>query len=305
MAEEEATRGRQSKTPISKPSRALDARPMDAALNLLAGQHATRRSNETQNRGDEDVTLGESSMNRGQEEMRPSVLDAGAKHPSYVFTEPKVEPPIAGGGLMTEPAMELERARAAEERMRQTQAEFLGESEQRAPSTREAEARARPSETIPEPIGAEAETTEEEDVDIESGRLRDTRAQQQIKQLAQQQAREQAQLIQKQVRKKILDSIKIGNGALSIETLAITLLINLALWNIQGINKYLWKSDLIPSQSNAEDFVCTTCNFFVCFNGLFCSPPCFLGPVLLVLGTMFYFAKEYAEPIFKIFNIFT
>lgn len=287
---------------------------MATALNLLAGQQLERRTTggtgsrtEVEQIAGGDTELAGSSLSERGEESSESVLELAFKPRSYTEEQiPSVEAPLAGGGLMQTPTMELERVRAEEAQMRRTQAQLVRAPEAGAAPRAAAAPPATPGEAPSSvtPEGVEAPEAEEEEVagDLESARLRALRQREQERRIAQQQAQQQARQIKKEMQKKMLDQIKMANGALSIETIAITLLINLALWNIQGINKYIFKNDLIPDQSFPEDMLCVTCDFYMCFNGIFCSPPCFLGPVLIFFGTAIYFAGKLG--IFKVFKVF-
>lgn len=101
------------------------------------------------------------------------------------------------------------------------------------------------------------------------------------------------QQAKKQARKKLLDMIKGADVGLSVETVAITLIINLVIWNVQGINKYIFKSELIPEQSFPEDMCCAGCDLWMCFGWLM-SPPCFIGPVIMIIALIAYYGSKIA-----------
>jgi hypothetical protein len=253
------------------------ARRLDPALDLLASQQRDLRAQT----GDTPIR-GSSLIERG-EAPATSVLEAGRQPRSYTESQtPDVGSPFAGGGLMETPAMELERVRAEEERMRRTQEQFVGAPTvptvgPQMPPSREAQPQGPAAEEVP---SEEEEAEEEEGLDIGAAQAQERREEERSRQIAQLQARQQAEQIRKEVHKKMLDQLKMANGGLSVETLAITLLINLALWNIQGINKYFFKSDIIPDQSFPEDMACATLDFAVIFGSI----PCILGPLFILIG---------------------
>lgn len=111
-----------------------------------------------------DARLSDESIALGRDERRASVLEPGSPMKSYTGgQEPDVGAPVAGGGLMESPGMELMRMREREERMRRTQEQLLG-----APAAPTAAAPGAPAAPIPLPAGggvaqAPAEIPEEEE----------------------------------------------------------------------------------------------------------------------------------------------
>ncbi len=227
------------------------------------------------------------------EETRGSVLDTGREAPSYAFKEAPPPEPIAGGGMIESPAMELERQRASEERMRRTQASLVG-PERAGEAPEEAGPRATGREET-ERGGPPTEAEEpEEALSPEAARfaaLRRAPEEERRERAAKFQAIQNAERAKKEVRERMLNYLKAADGGLSVETLAITLFVNLIIWTVQAINTFIFKNELIPEESFVEDVCCVGCWLGLCVNWLI-SPPCFIGPLIILIYAIVHYAKD-------------
>jgi hypothetical protein len=288
-----------------KPSRTINLPLSQGSIAgaFNASQDQDRRSRDRSNLSG-DSQLSETTL--GENGGTGSVLDSGSSAPSYAYTDPDVPSPMAGGdtqggGILPSMGEEAERSRRLSEEKNQTLKVFAPQSfedsleEGERAFFNEPEAAGGSPSRASTPMrlpyqqqedGGDEDQDENEDVNARQQEDRKT----QNNEAAAQQQQEQQQAAEKakeEAKKKMLDYIKGTNAATSFETLAVTLFVNLAFWNVQAINKYGPRSKMIPTQSFCEDFACLTCDISVCINCMF-SPPCFIGPTIILFVIVYY-----------------
>ena len=248
----------------------------------MANGEEQRRAAELESQRTADQRLTDSGIS---EEPRESVLERGRRAPSYAFAEPPPPEPMAGGGMLESPGMELERQRAAEERMRQTAEAALGGPEvARKPAQEERAGAAPEGARAPGVVGpskeAGTEETEEEEIDRaallrQHALLADReREKQAATENAKQQTLEQNQLA--------YDMAKIGSAG--------TFFGPPVIMAYQTIREYFFPSPIVPKARFEEKMGCFTFFFAFIFGWLF-SPPFFIGVFLLLVFAVVYLLK--------------
>lgn len=243
--------------------------PDRRALNLQAAQQR-------------DAYLNENAADVFEEDLlRPSVLDPGAPTRSYVAQESDVEGPMAGGGLMQTPAMELLRMQEQEARMQQTQQAFVGPPET-SPTTSEKRRNA----DIVETAQQKREQLLDEQDEI-ADRLRGDVDRDRLGQKARDEAKQQ---LQKRLTKKMVSTgtrVTVEGTEAATSISLITLVTLVAQLNIQLINKNLFTDPKLKGvplfdQSFAEDVLTIAIDIlFVC--GSICFNPCCFPFTLLII----------------------
>ncbi|GEM_PF-5354674 len=193
----------------------------------------------------------------GDMDEQASVLDLGREQPSYVFREPRPEPPMAGGGLLESPLTQAQEQRAAAEDMRRTQQQFVGaepDMERAEPKLKESSPTSAATALSAADTRAEADQT--------------ARAQALALQQAQtaEQARQQAGLDQTEAQKtqtqtqvakqqqmqqlrRFVEGAELGNV---VDSGGLTLITYAARVNLRLANKLLFKNDILSTLSLSD-----------------------------------------------------
>ena len=283
-----------------KPSRPINLPLSQGAIagSLDAAQLEDRRSRDQSSLSGDSI-LGETPMGDSGGSSG-SVLDSGLNAPTYAYTDPNVPSPIAGGdtrggGILPSSGEEAERSRRLSDEKNRTLQAFAPKSQETspeigsfpgAPESIPGESGARPTQQS-RPTEQQMEG-EDEDEDEQLANLNaQQRADRKQNKESNAEAQQQGEQAKQEARKKMVDYIKGTAGAGAAETLFVTLLVDLAFWNVQAINKYGPQSEFIPDQSFCEDFACLTCDLAMCVNCLF-SPPCFIGPLVIMITVVWY-----------------
>lgn len=254
-----------------------------------------------------DTRLSDESLALGRDERRASVLEPGSPAKSYTGgQEPDVGAPVAGGGLMESPGMELMRMREREEQMRRTQEQLLGAPA--APPT----APGAPAAPVPLPPGegvarAPAEVPEEEEAAPGKSALQ-LAAEQQMENLKQQAIAKAKEKLKAEVKKRLERQLQrratsttarltIEGAEVATSETVIPIILFILELNIQMINKYIFTPLLFRGRGDAledwtqgaplldqsflEDVLTVFIDISLTMNATCCNPCCF--PIVLLV----------------------
>lgn len=249
----------------------------------MANGEEQRRAAELESQRVADQRLGDSGIS---EEPRASVLESGRRAPSYAFAEPPPPEPMAGGGTLESPGMELERQRAAEERMRQTAEAAFGGPEAAQEHVASRESRVAQPETTPDARrttpGEEEETEEERGEEIDRAAFLRQQALIADRERERQAATETANLQVLEQNQQAYDMAKVGSAG--------TIFGPPVIMAYQTLREYFFPSPVVPKARFEEKVGCVTFFFVTLFGWLF-MPPFFLGITLPLIVVIVYLLK--------------